>query len=122
MISVPAVESSRYYSIQLIDMYTFNFAYVGTRATGNAPGHYLLAGPDWIGEKPAGVHSVIKCEMQFAFNLFRTRLFNPGDIENVKKVQAGYRVHADAELLVDIIEAARTIGTILQQAGNRRKA
>ncbi len=32
VISVPAVEKDRYYSLQFIDMYTFNFAYVGSRA------------------------------------------------------------------------------------------
>jgi len=35
--TVPVVEKGRYYSLQFIDMYTFNFAYVGSRATGNAP-------------------------------------------------------------------------------------
>ena len=50
--TVPAVEKGRYYSLQFIDMYTFNFAYVGSRATGNDAGSYLLAGPNWKGEKP----------------------------------------------------------------------
>jgi hypothetical protein len=31
--TVPAIEKDRYYSLQFIDMYTFNFAYVGGRAT-----------------------------------------------------------------------------------------
>jgi hypothetical protein len=43
--TVPTVEKGRYYSLQFIDMYTFNFAYVGSRATGNDAGSYLLAGP-----------------------------------------------------------------------------
>jgi len=45
VISVPAIPKDRYYSLQFIDMYTHNFAYVGSRATGNEAGHYLLAGP-----------------------------------------------------------------------------
>jgi hypothetical protein len=53
--TVPAVEKERYYSLQFIDLYTFNFAYVGSRATGNEAGNYLLAGPGWKGEKPDGV-------------------------------------------------------------------
>jgi hypothetical protein len=87
--TVPQVENGRYYSLQFIDMYTFNFAYVGSRATGNAEGRYLLAGPSWHGETPSGVNAVIRCETQFAFVLFRTQLFDPADIENVKKAQAG---------------------------------
>ncbi len=31
--------------------------------------------------------------------LYRTQLFDPGDIENVKKVQAGYKVQTLSEFL-----------------------
>lgn len=90
--TVPEVEKGRYYSLQFIDQYTFNFAYVGSRATGNGAGNYLLAGPKWKGEKPDGIKEVIPCETEFAFVLYRTQLFDPTDIDNVKKVQAGYKV------------------------------
>ncbi|WP_050028433.1 DUF1254 domain-containing protein [Verrucomicrobium sp. BvORR034] len=90
--TVPQVEKGRYYSLQFIDQYTFNFAYVGSRATGNEAGSYLLAGPGWKGSKPAGIKSVIPCETEYAFILYRTQLFNPEDIEAVKKIQAGYKV------------------------------
>lgn len=92
VLSVPEVEKRRYYSLQFIDMYTFNFAYVGSRATGNEAGSYLLAGPNWRGEKPAGIKALIRCETEFAFVLYRTQLFTPDDIENVKKIQGGYKV------------------------------
>jgi hypothetical protein len=92
VLTVPAVEKGRYYSLQFIDMYTFNFAYVGSRATGNGAGSYLLAGPRWKGERPKGIKAVIRSETDFAFVLYRTQLFNPGDIENVKRIQAGYTV------------------------------
>ena len=52
VLTVPAIEKERYYSLQFIDLYTFNFAYVGSRATGNDRGNFLLAGPDWKGETP----------------------------------------------------------------------
>ena len=99
VLTVPAVEKGRYYSLQFIDMYTFNFAYVGSRATGNRAGSYLLAGPKWKGEKPKGIKSVIRSETEFAFVLYRTQLFDPGDIENVKKIQAGYKVQPLSEFL-----------------------
>ena len=53
VITVPAIDKGRYYSIQFIDMYTFNFAYVGSRATGNGAGSFLLAGPDWTRHQAA---------------------------------------------------------------------
>jgi len=92
VISVPAVEADRYYSLQFIDLNTFNFAYVGSRATGNEAGNFLLAGPNWKGEAPAGIKQVIRSETELAFVLFRTQLKGPEDIENVKAVQAGYKV------------------------------
>jgi hypothetical protein len=99
VLTVPAVEKGRYYSLQFIDMYTFNFAYVGSRATGNGAGSYLLAGPKWKGQKPNGVKSVIRSETEFAFVLYRTQLFDPADIDNVKKIQAGYKVQTLSQFL-----------------------
>jgi hypothetical protein len=97
--TVPAIDRDRYYSLQFIDMYTFNFAYVGSRATGNEAGNFLLAGPNWNGETPPGVKAVIRSETEFAFVLYRTQLFSPGDIDNVKKIQAGYKVQPLSQFL-----------------------
>lgn len=97
--TVPAVGKNRYYSLQFIDAYTFNFAYVGSRATGNEAGRFLLVGPRWKGETPAGIKNVIRSETDFAFVVYRTQLFNPADIENVKKVQAGYKVETLSQFL-----------------------
>ncbi len=87
---VPKVEKSRYYSVQLTDMYTFNYGYVGSRATGNDAGCYMIAGPDWKGETPKGIKQAFHSETQFGLVIYRTQLFNPADINNVKKIQAGY--------------------------------
>ncbi len=91
VVSVPAVDKKRYYSVQLIDGNTYNFGYIGSRATGAAAGDYMVVGPDWKGEKPAAIKKVFTSTTPFALVLFRTQLFNPGDIANVEKVQAGYR-------------------------------
>lgn len=88
---VPPIEKGRYYSLQFIDGYTANFAYVGSRATGNDGGLYLLAGPSWNGTKPEGVKDVIKSETDFALVAYRTQLLGPDDLDNVKKIQAGYK-------------------------------
>jgi hypothetical protein len=91
VITVPPIEKERYFSVQLIDAYTFNFAYVGSRATGNGGGSFLIAGPGWKGQMPNGVKEVIRSETEFVIAAYRTQLFNPGDLDNVKKVQAGYK-------------------------------
>lgn len=92
VLTVPPIEQNRYYSLQFIDGYTYNFAYVGSRTTGNSGGKYLLAGPSWKGEKPEGIDEVIRSDTDLALVLYRTQLLGPGDIDNVKKIQDGYQV------------------------------
>src|SRR5688500_609631 len=91
VLTVPEIDKKRYYSIQLIDAYTHNFDYIGSRTTGNEAGSFLVAGPNWKGETPKGVKQVIRSETEFVFAGYRTQLFNPADLENVKKIQAGYQ-------------------------------
>ncbi len=54
VITVSPIEKDRYFSVQLIDAYTFNYAYLGSRATGNDGGSFLIAGPNWKGDPPRG--------------------------------------------------------------------
>ena len=90
--TVPPIDPGRYYSLQFIDGYTYNIAYVGSRVTGNGGGTFMLAGPGWKGQPPPGVEQVIHSSTELASVLYRTQLFGPSDIENVKKIQAGYQV------------------------------
>jgi hypothetical protein len=92
VLSVPAVEKERYYSVMLCDGNTFNYGYIGSRATGNEAGDYLVVGPDWKGEAPPGIKKVFRSSTQFSLAAYRTQLFNPEDMPNVIKVQAGYKV------------------------------
>jgi len=92
VLSVPAVPKPRYYSVMLVDGNTFNYGYIGSRATGTEPGDYLVVGPGWRGEKPAGIKQVFQSTTQFTLAVYRTQLFNPGDMDSVKKIQAGYKV------------------------------
>lgn len=92
VLTVPPIDNDRFYSLQFIDGYTYNFDYVGTRTTGNGGGNYLLAGPGWTGDKPAGIDTVIRSDTDLDFVLYRTQLFGPDDLDNVAKIQAGYQV------------------------------
>jgi hypothetical protein len=92
VISVPAVPEKRYYSVQLVDGNAFNYGYIGSRATGPDAGDYLVVGPNWKSQKPAGIDKVFQSTTPFGLTIFRTQLFNPDDMPNVVKVQAGYKV------------------------------
>ena len=91
VLSVPAVEKRRYYSVMLCDGNTFNYGYIGSRATGSEAGDYLVVGPDWKGETPPGIKKVFRSTTQFSVAAYRTQLFNPADMKNVVKIQAGYK-------------------------------
>ena len=99
VLTVPAIESDRYFSIQLIDAYTFNFDYIGSRATGNDGGTFLVAGPRWNGKTPDGVTKVFRSETEFVLAVYRTQLFDPSDLDNVKKIQDEYRAQTLSDYL-----------------------
>ena len=92
VLCVPEIEKDRYYSVMLTSQYTFNFGYIGSRATGNGAGCYAVSGPSWKGDTPKGVKKVFTSETDFALATYRTQLFNAADIDNVKAIQAKYEV------------------------------
>jgi hypothetical protein len=92
VLSVPAVDPKRYYSVMLCDGNTYNYGYIGTRATGSEAGDYMVVGPDWKGATPPGIKKVFRSGTQLSLAAYRTQLFNPADLDNIKKVQAGYKV------------------------------
>jgi hypothetical protein len=99
VLSVPAVDPKRYYSVMLCDGNTYNYGYIGSRATGSEAGDYMVVGPDWKGATPPGIKKVFQSSTQFAVAGYRTQLFNLDDLDNVKKVQAGYKVHTLSDYL-----------------------
>lgn len=92
VLTLPEIEEGRYYSVQLIDMYTHNFEFIGTRTTGNNGGHFLIAGPGWEGEMPDGIEKLIQSETDWVLAVYRTQLFNPEDLDNVKQIQSDYKL------------------------------
>jgi hypothetical protein len=99
VLTVPAMEKNRYFVFQMMDLYTFNFDYVGSRTTGNNGGDFLIVGPNWNGPVPKGITKVIRSETQLVNVVGRTQLFNAGDLDNVKKIQAGYKLLPLSEYL-----------------------
>lgn len=92
VLTLPDIEENRYFAVQLVDLYTHNFGYLGKRTTGSKGGSFMIAGPSWRGDTPRGIARVVRCETAFAYALYRTQLFGSADLDNVKRIQAGYRV------------------------------
>lgn len=99
VITVPPMDGDRYYSFQLIDLYTYNFDYIGTRTNFEQGGNFLIAGPGWDGTKPLGITAVFRCDTEYFFSLTRTQLYSPEDQSNVEAIQAQYEVQTLSQFL-----------------------
>ena len=87
VISVPEIKD-RYYVIQFIDLFTHNFAYIGTRSTETEAGDYLFVGPKWKGDIPEGkFKKVFRSESELVTTIGRTQLLGKDDLPNVIAVQ-----------------------------------
>lgn len=75
----------RYYMIQIVDMWTNAFAYVGGIATGYKGGTYALVGPGWQGQLPPGVKR-IDCPTRWVEIQPRVHVKNQADLAGARKV------------------------------------
>ncbi len=94
VLSVPAAPKDRYISVMLADAHTYNYGYMGSRATHGKAGKYMVVGPDWKGERPAGIDGVFHSLTPFSFAAYRTQLINAEDMPNVVKIQDQYKVES----------------------------
>ena len=92
VLTVPTVPKGRYYVCQWVDLFTYNFAYVGVRATGAEGASYMFVGPNWKGETPTGIRRVFQAETEIVGTLTRTALDGPADVANVQAIQAGMKL------------------------------
>lgn len=82
-LTLPA-SGARYQSVALMDMFTNNFAVLGTRTTGTEGGRFIIAGP--TGPAPVGA---IRSPGPWAFLLARTLSNGVEDLPEARRVQNG---------------------------------
>lgn len=99
VVTLPAVEPDRYYSLQVVDLYTNNVDYLGTRLDGSEGGTFLITGPNWSGEVPQGIKRVVKILTDIGMGIVRTQLKDSDDLANVIEVQKGYKAQTLADYL-----------------------
>ena len=98
VLTVPHVDEGRYFSIQLVDLFTFNFDYISSRMTGNDGGHFLVAGRGWKGTIPGGNQEGVSFgDRPGDGNVPDASLLGPDDLNNVKKIQEGYNLQTLSE-------------------------
>ena len=118
VLCVPKVEKSRYYVVQLIDMYTFNYGYIGSRSTGNDAGCYMIAGPDCKGDTPAGIKkasaglfiSMARSKPSFRKETVLTRcstFTREGEAQRARVLDSsGFLGHGSVKISTDTLSAA----------------
>jgi len=98
VLDVPHIEN-RYYSVQLIDAYLQNMAYLGPRTTGTSASKYLLTGPGWSGEAPDGMAG-IELPTNLVFAQLRMQVHhteNPTDVAIAHQLLEGFILGSLAE-------------------------
>jgi hypothetical protein len=75
----------RFWVYALYDARTDEFAEIG-KAYGTKPGFYLIAGPNWQGEVPAGINAVVHSSTELACSF--PRVFKDDTAEDTKAVQS----------------------------------
>jgi hypothetical protein len=90
--TVPELEPDRYYSFQLVDLYTHNFAYIGSLTTGSQAGNYLVTTNDWSGNVPEGITEVLRTETPIFFTIVRTQMMDTHDLGRVQEIQNQYQM------------------------------
>jgi hypothetical protein len=89
--SHPSVKG-RYLVAQVMDMWTDNFASIGTRTTGEGAGHCLITGPRWHGTPPPGIAATYRCDTRYAWVLVQIAAADDRDFSEVHALQDGLQI------------------------------
>ena len=73
-------------------MWTDNFASIGSRTTGEEPGHCLIAGPAGRARCRRGVEATYRCPTRYAWVLAQIAAADPQDFPAVHALQDGLTI------------------------------
>jgi hypothetical protein len=77
----------RYVVAQIMNMWTDDFASLGTRSTGTAGGNVVIAGPGWSGRVPSDVDQTYRCSTRYAWILVQMAAAGPQDFDEIHAMQ-----------------------------------
>ena len=92
IVSLPSAPKGRYWSLQIVDLYTHNPAIFSPRNTPSTGARFLIAGPSWAGERPPDVAGFVRAETRFVLALVRIAVMGPDDLPNVTALQDQLRI------------------------------
>jgi len=86
IVSLPDMDG-RYIVMQALNMWTDDFAEIGTRTNGGKAGNYLIAGPKWNRASPKDVDGSYKCTTRYAWVLVQMAASSPADFPAIHAKQ-----------------------------------
>ena len=98
IVTVPENPTNRYYSVQLVEMYSDLYGYIGTRATNNIAGDYLVVGPNFKGDT-SGYKGVYHCPTNWSFIAIRVATVwdDPEDVKQTKAMLDQFKINMLSE-------------------------
>ncbi len=90
VLTIPALPR-RYHSAAMMDLFTDNFAILGTRSNGGKGGRFAIVGPGWTGATPRDA-AVVQARTNDVWLLIRTLVDGPGDLDAAKAAQDGFKL------------------------------
>ena len=94
VLRLPRFPRHRFHNVQLIDLFTHNFAFYGSRLSGNDATTILIAGPDWHGAVPAGIDHVTRAETRIVKLVTRILLEGGEQPADLRSLEDGYLLQA----------------------------
>jgi len=88
LLTLPALPN-RFHVVSLLSLFTDNFALLGTRANAGKGGRFLVAGPDWQGEVPAGT-TLIRAPTSDVWLIVRMLVDGPAELPTARLIQSGF--------------------------------
>jgi hypothetical protein len=77
----------RYMVAQIMNMWTDDFASIGSRTTGTGPASFLITGPEWHGASPPDVTETYRCSTRFAWILVQLAAGSEEEFPQVHELQ-----------------------------------
>ena len=82
----------RYYVIPMLDVYSNQFASIGSRTTGNGEGNYAIVGPFWYGQLPDELTGVIHAPTNTVWLNGRTLVHGASDLSDAVGLTHQYKL------------------------------
>lgn len=103
IVSVPRV-AARYWSVAMMDIFTNNFAMLGSRLDGEGPLQVVVAGPAWQGSAPTGMR-VVRAPCNDVWLLARWLIEGAHDTDAVHAIQDAMRIEPLSPLVPRVVQS-----------------